>query len=704
MAGKSINDILRQQAVQRQLEQQRRQAQERAQWEQRERARQDYLNRARMFEKVSTFNPSAAAASSAAGGKATTQEISDFPSVSAQSTIITWVDIGDDLWKFVVYNFDSGQLSETHTTDLTGTDWNLSSDYRTVQYKGFTLEFSAKVGFNRRFYFVNAEGTVVGEKSLDTVSSLQTERAISYYGLLSGVRTLYHFDGDNVRTHTFGALGLDINDGSGEDVTKDGSIIVEAPDNNNTYYIARPTGELVNVSPILAGGGDSFKTDYNSDFILKTFTASQIRIVSQEGNQITELDISSFQMTGLDELHLYGENCAAASYGNGVDTQLLVSYDRDSNQFVSLTFSSIYNYNLFYHERTWFDGASSFGKNLNVVSITDIGTDNLGYLCTELNFWYLPKGATAFNNVNLSSIGTFSYISGDEGFTTNRSFSFGENPIFMYAPEGGEIIIAFLQEGGYSTQSTGILAASCSNIWGHNIGEHSFAVFDVGSDRVWQMYGTNSIIEETHTTGSWNWGDNDTRRSLRNGTLAVIDSSVTGNSFIYTTEIGLTAGPTGLGRVYNSIDYGNNTGLAHEYQVISQYIPGEESNQYVEGFYVVSKSGLSNYVQFFGGSASSTYTINDYTISSEIISFRFENSEGKDRYQVYNTSTLAVIYDWDPGQTNTNYYSYDNRFVAEYYDGFTKLQIILVGLSGVEDLLLDTANWSSESNDVVDND
>ena len=66
MAGKSIDDILRQQAAQRQAQIQQQQAKERALNEQRERQRQDYLQRMRMFEALSNISPSAAA--SAAGG------------------------------------------------------------------------------------------------------------------------------------------------------------------------------------------------------------------------------------------------------------------------------------------------------------------------------------------------------------------------------------------------------------------------------------------------------------------------------------------------------------------------------------------------------------------------------------------------------------------------------------------------------------
>ena len=713
--ARSLDDVWRQMQAQQAAQQQQRMAQERALYEQRERQRQEYLQRQRMYE--ASFSPSAAASSAAgagAGGGRLVSQNQDFPSVTAQSTIISYVDTADGLWKFVVYNFTSGQLSQTYTTDLLEVDWNLNADDRTVQYKGFTLDFAANVGNEHRIYFVNAGGTVVGTKILDSDSIAEyTERAIVYRGTLSGVRTVYHFDGDNVRTHTFDAnVSIDVNDGSGDDVTKDGSIVIESPDNNNNYAILRPNGDLIDISQYLVGGSsDSFRTDYNTDFILKVEGTSSIRIVSQEGELVNTFDLTPFDMQNLTESALYGENCAVIWYSRNT-TKLVVSYDGDSNQFVSLTFSTD-SYDVDFHKRSWYNGQSSFGKNLIAASFNGNNTDNIGYVTSYLDLWYLPKGATEFNHIDLNSVGTVSYVHGAVAFTDNRSFSLGENPIFMYAPEGGEIIVGFLEEAGYSTQSTGIMAASCSNIWGHCIGEHSFAVFDVGSNRIWQMYDANSIVDETQTSSSWSWGDASTRSALRNGTLAVIDSLDTSNSFIYTSEIGLMAGPTGLGDIYNYPYYGNNTGLSYEYQVITQFIPGEEGNEYVEGFYVLSKSGLSNYVEFFGGSSTYSYTIESYsgggipgyTIGSDIISFKLVDSVTSFvRYQVYNTNTLALLHDWDTGQSTPNYNSYDNRFVAEYYDNVGNVEFRLVSSLGVEILNLQTTNHNRESNDTVDND
>jgi hypothetical protein len=507
-------------------------------------------------------------------------------------------------------------------------------------------------------------------------------------------------------------------------------MMVEAPDDEN-YYIARPNGDLVDVSQYFNTDAGDFRMDYNTNFIFK-FSDTIINVVSQEGSFLNTFDITTFNVNEnvsnfvneYDDSQFYGENCALSDYTADVDynegsIRLLVSYDGDSNEFVSLTFSEASNVRLIRSRRDWQRPVSSFGKNLVISSYYQSGTDNLGYINTtgEFNMWWLPKGATEFNHIDLTSVGTFSFVLGDgdadgegSGFTANRSFTLGENPIFMYALENSEIIVGFLEEGGFSTQSTGILSASCSNIWGHNIGEHSFAVFDVDytSNRIWQIYDSNSKVAETQTTDNWSWGDGDTRSSLRNGTLAVIDSDDTTNSFIYTTEIGLTAGPTGIGNIYNNLEdkYGINGGISYEYQVITQFIPGEEDNQYVDGFYVLSKSGLSEYVEFFVGglSPSATYSVNSYCIGSEMISFRLQDSDtGYHRYQVYNRSTLELIHDYQYNNSDTNYFPFDNRFYVEYDDNAGNVEIRLVSLSGVQVLNLQTTDFQREANDAEDN-
>lgn len=715
MSGKSLDEIWRKMQAQQAAEHQRKIEQERALYEQRERARQEYLKNIRLNELSSTNLAPSSSSSAGAGGGRLRRVSSDFPEVSAQSYIITWHDIDSDLWKIVVYNYDTGNLSDIYTTDLIGTEWTLNDSWRTVQNKGFTLEFENINTNTYAIYFVNANGTVVGDKRLDNKEDFEyTERASGWLGELDSVSTLYHFDGNNVRTHTFDVdiNSIEIDDGSEDDVTKDGSMVVEAP-NNEKYYIARPNGNLVEITQYMVDVSN-YRLDYNTDFIWARFSENSLSAISQEGVLKNTLNISDYNMTSIETSSLYGDNCAFSLFDNGSDTNLIVSYDGDSNQFVTLTFSYLDNYSIDYTERNWRSPVSSFGKNLVVASYNYVDSNGLSEIVSDLNIWWLPKGASEFNHIDLSSIGTVSFVYGNENLTSNRSFTLGENPLFMYGSEDSELLIGFLTSGGFVTQSTGLLVASCSNVWGHNIGEHSFAVIDVDyqTDRIWQIYDSNSIIAATQTTESWSWGESVYRDSLRNGTLAVIDSgdASASNSFYYTTEVGLVSLPLSDGSVYNNIRYAIDTGISYEYQVIS--VPGVEG---VDGFYLLSKSGLSEYIDFpfVGLSPSTTYGINKCNIGSEIIAFELtEISTSYPRVIVYKTSNLELIYDFDPGNFDYGFYTFDNRFLIEKFIDPTgngdifESEFIFIGVNGIETLNIDIngiGGYDWEPNDAYAN-
>ena len=716
MSGKSLDDIWRKMEAQRAAEHQRRIEQEKALYEQRERARQEYLQRMIINEITSTsLAPSSSSSAGAGGGGGLRRNIQNITGVSAQSYNIIWHDIETDKWSFAVYNYNTGVLSDTYTTDLIGSEWNINNSWRNVHTRGFTMEFQNISDNSYRIYFINADGNVIGIKDLDSREDFQyTERASGYLGELDGVSTLYHFDGDVVNTHTFDvSIGsIEIDDGSEDDVTQDGSMVVEAPDNEK-YYLARPNGDLVEITQYMSDV-TNYILDYNTDFIWARFGEDLLSAISQDGSLKNSLDISSFNITNENFSSLYGENCAVSLFNsNSPDPKLIISYDGDSNQFVTLTFSSDTSYKVDYTERDWKSPVSSFGKNLLVASYNSVDSNSLSEIVSDLNIWWLPKGASQFNHVDLSSVGTVSFVYGNTDETSNRSFSLGENPIFMYGSEESEMIVGFLTSGGFVTQSTGIMIASCSNVWGHNIGEHSFAVIDVDyqSDRIWQIYDSNSIIAATQTTDNWSWGNEDNRESLRNGTLAVIDSGdpSASNSFYYTTEVGLVSLSESLGSIYNSIDYAIGTGISYEYQVIS--IPGVEG---VDGFYLLSKSGLSEYIEFpfVGLSPSTTYEINECNIGSEIISFDLtETGTDYGRLIVYKTSNLELVYDFDPQNSDSNLFSWDNRILIETADwpedgNPETVYWTFIGVNGVETLTINlgSGGYDWTPNDALSND
>ena len=715
MAGKSIDDILRQQMAQRQAQIQAQQAQERAINEQRERQRQEYLERSRMFEALS--NISTAAASAAAGGKVVTQQV-DFPEVIGQSQLVTWKDEVTNTWKIVVYNFTTGVLSDIIDTELIGDDWNNNTGYNHVQNKGFSAIYRNNVDDKYKIYFLNASGTLVGTKDLDTNEDFQyTENAQIFLGNLEEKATVHHFTGDNVRTHIFDmdASDVEVDDGTAEDVAKDGSIIIEAP-NNERFYNARPNGDLVEITDYLLGN-NNFRTDYALDYISTYKNGSiaeyepdgdleyrEIKIISQEGELINQLNYGEGYFSILNQ-NTYGNDCTYWEFNIGDDGEKkIVSYDGDSDQFVTLEFPES-DFLFGRSEEEWDNPYSSIGNNLVVATYDNLGGDSLGYITPYLILHWLPKGASEFitHDVNL---GTVSYIDGTDDFTSYRTFTDGENPLIMFGLTSSEIQIGFLTPTGFLTQSTGIQYASCSNIWGHNIGDKSFAVFDItDGSRVWQIYDENSIIEETTTTDSWEFGYN-SRQAHRNGTLVVLDSGTTSNSFIYTTEIGLTAGPTGIGEVYNRVEYANRTGRSLSEQVIVQYIPGQENNEYVSGFYLLRLSGLSEFVEFpfIGLSPSVYYQVVDnnrnVVIGEDIITFTLVNQDNSyDNVLVYDKSDLSLISELESDSINRRIYS--DRCFIESTDG-NETTLRFIGKQGVETLIINQTSLDYESNDAKD--
>jgi hypothetical protein len=590
MSGKSLNEIWSQMQAQRAAEQQARMAQERALYEQRERARKEYLQKMRMYEKVSLNTTTNAAA---AGGSR--RQIDKISELIQQSFLINWVDFETDEWKIVVYNYDTGTLSDIINTGLvynSGSQWYRDRDDYTVHNKGFTFVLRNDDTLKYKIFFIQPDGRLVDTKDLDTNEDFQyTENAIIYLGSLDGVSTCYHYDGGAyVRTHSFPNVTInliEVDDASNEDVTRDGTILIEAP-NNGTYYLARPNGDLVDVTDYLSVvGTGNIVMDYNMTFITKLNSDnSAFKIVSQEGELVNEFDLTPYPITNSQVL-LYGENsvCLKTTDWPISGNELFLSYDGDTNQFVALTFSSInIDTTTIYSstEKSYYSPRPGSGNHLAVANYNNVTSENLGYIVENLNLWWLPKGSTSFQNYDFAAnFGmTVSFIEGFSQFTGNRLFSKGQNPLVMYsAGIPNDILIGFMTPTGLATQSTGVKYASCSNIWGSYLGENSFAVFDLDSgDRLWQVYDENSIVAETTTTSNWSYGSSFGETVNRKGTLCVIDSDDTTMSFIWTEQVGLQAGPTGLGQIYNQNGFAIRDYESYSEQIITQYITGEEGS------------------------------------------------------------------------------------------------------------------------------
>jgi hypothetical protein len=659
-----------------------------------------------LFENtVLATSTSPAAGAGAGGGGNRTPQSTEFPIITAEHWCVTWADVLTDTWKIVVYNYTSGILSDVIDTGLvydSSNKWYLWSDQRAVSERGHSIVFQNNEDSKFKIVFFNSNGTVIATKDFDTQDDFQyTENAEIFSGILNGVRTVYHFDGANVWTHEFPGVGdIEVDDASDDDVMMDGSVLIEAP-NNEKWFIARPGGSLVEITQDMIGV-NSHRISYNSDFILKIDTDTHIKIISQTGVLKNTFDLTPYLTTSINSSSFYGDNCARILMNSSDGYRLLVSYDSDDNRFVSFTFSNTLNISLDAAEIDWYNPKPSFGKTLIFYSNTSNVGGSVGLDGQDFEIKWLPKGASDFLSHSFGS-GTVSFIDGIGNFTGDRTFSLGENPITMFAYPNEEIQVGFLTSGGFVTQSTGILLGSCSNIWGKPMGEKSFAVFDVGSDRIWQVYGVDSIEAQTTTSNSWEWGSSNTDVH-RNGTLAVLDSAVGSQSFIYTTEIGLTAGPTSLGDIWNDVDSGNRTGISTEYQVITEFMPGGEYSSFVGGFYLLSRSGLSDYQNCFAGlSPSINYTLNQAKIGTDLISLFFlEEGSSNHRVLNYKTSTLELIDDFNPGNNLSNISLYKNRCRIYEQDGLT-YSVRFVGSKGVETIILQANSLNTESNDVNDN-
>lgn len=712
MSGKSLNDIWSRMQAEKAAEQQRRMAQERELYEQKERARQEYLQRNRMYENTYLNTPVASAA--AAGGRVQLPQTNN--ELIQQSFLINWVDADTDEWKLVIYNYDTGVLSDIINTGLvydTGNEWYLDRDDFTVHNKGFTFVLRNSNTSKYKIFFIQPDGRLVDTKDLDTNEDFQyTENAMIYLGELDGVSTCYHYDGGAyVRTHTFPDVDInlvEVDDASNEDVTRDGTILIEAP-NDVSYYLARPNGDLVDVSSYLSVvGSTNMIMDYNMTFITKLNSDySAFKIVSQEGTLANEFDLTPYSVTSAF-VRSYGENSAFLKGFGDTNNEIFLNYDGDSNQFVTLTFSSITNQAIRYSyvEKSYYIPRPGSGNHLIVANYNEVTSDSLGYIAENLNLWWLPKGATTFQNYDFgTNFGmTVSFIEGFGDFTGNRLFSQGKNPIIMYsAGAPNDILIGFMTPTGLATQSTGVQYASCSNIWGGYLGENSFAVFDIDTgDRIWQIYDENSIVEETTTTSNWSWGSS-SEDVNRKGTLCVIDMDDTTLSFIWTEEVGLQAGPTGLGDIYNENTFAIRDYESYSEQIITQYITGQEGFQFVEGFHLLKLSGLSERIMF-PWTETDFYTVNNAHVGKDIIYFSFtEDSSSNTRVVVYKKSDLSLIYDYNPGNNPTDENMYDNRvYVIE--ENLPLVTFKLIGHMGVETVEINATTYGYESNDAEDND
>lgn len=614
--------------------------------------------RDRMLLEVVTTTSTSSSSSVGAGGGGRKRNIKPEPitDVLGQSYLVTWVDSTDDIWRIAVYNYDTNTLNGPILTNLINNndnEWYLYESWKHIQNKGFVITFGNADTNKYKLFFISTLGHIIDTGDLDNNEDFQySENVGIYLGNVDGKGTVYHYTGYSVNKHTFNitASDIEVDDAGYKDTTEDSTIIIEAPNNTN-YFLGRPDGTLLDVTSVLHNS--TYDADYTIDYIPSVnINNYNINILSQNGTLLNTLDTTSYGITYLDNSYVYGDKRTFFDFDTNTD-KLTIVYDRNTNTFCStsrqiygLSPSNSFNTVFSYSKKDWFRPISSDGKTLTIASYIQIEDKYTKAIeCENVSISWLPGDSNEFLTEDLSSLGTIALSFGN-GYYESRTFTTGENPIIFYGATDSIMNVGFLTKNGMITESTGLSYSECTNILGHNIGEYTYALFDMGSERrVWQIYGSSSILHTFETTRFWEYGGNDNGSSI-NGTLAVVDTEEELNSFIFTSETGLTVGVTGIGLIRNDYGHGNRTGLSSGEQVIIKFKESYEANQYVDGFYILDVDGLSDYYKVPDNEL--FYYYGNAQVGKNVVTLLLsESNTYSTRILTFSKSTKACVNDID---------------------------------------------------------
>lgn len=612
---------------------------------------QAWVIRDKMILENTAVSSSAAAGAAGAGGAgggggaggARKRAIPTIEAVTGLSYIVTWVDPDTDTHKFFIFNHSTGTLSTTVDTELindSGNEWVFSKIFA-VQEKGFVIEFQNNTSSASKLYYVNFNGIIIDIKDLDTYREKSvTAHKHTSLGELNGSSYVYNFDGEKVNTYIFTDRPSDQIVISGDsayydwnkgEMSKNGIIVitdlqVDLIEGNETSYLALTDGTLLEVSDLV---GEEKLLDFNNNFISALNAKNNINILSEEGTLLNTYDLTGKGIKNWSS-SAYGENSVYYLLDDGITVEM-VAYDGDLNQFSSFTFSLSESpfRPTYYSKKQWQSPIPSFGTTLTQVSINGgifQSSQGRGYSGTVSNIWWLPKGQSTFLNHSLSDLGPVEFQDLSASSQITITFTEGSNPVVIFSTQSSPLYVGFLTDTGFVTQSTGINrgALAGDGVYGGKVGDYTFAGYNQNNvDITWQIYGGNSILE-TFTTSisveSSYKSNFQLDTSNLNGTLMILDTSENDSpSYVYTTEIGLQEVFLGYGTIYNNTTYGNRTGLASEFQIVTQET--DSTDAFITGFYLLSKSGLSSLKDLTPLLEGDNHTVNSVSIGDSMVSF-----------------------------------------------------------------------------------
>jgi hypothetical protein len=574
MAGRSIEEILRQQAAQRQAQIQAQQARERAVWEQRERARQEYLNRNKMYEKVGVFNPSAA--SSAAGGSIK----NSIPTINGHAEFILFKTSDLNNWQYVILDYLAETISDIKDTGVAKTE---SRSIKLVENTGFIVEFNTKI------LFINDNAEII--ETLDKTNFKDSINRRNYYYVLLNDGTLYQFDGKVVTT--FSGMPIGSQDTSLR-LTKNSLIITTIESNTNqdaSVYIWNPTiglssalwsgvnREGVGLTNRLNGVESNDNTTFFSvaEYNDAADGWKTIHMFGDDGTVLTALDVTSLA----SNLSYAFQTPTFLS-----DNKLEFSVHRSASPASSNYFFNIYDYNT----DTWrksthsktnygeFDGAI-YQNQYDGSQYTSLSNGSFHLL-------YNTNGSTAsaynidlyryidvvwsINGSTFSSYVVNNSGVNNKGIDVNDANRDGLNNNSLYI--GKSIFLPmWLNDSTFrllcltSTQSLNIAVGSTTGlngsqgselIPGWNAGQR-YASFRVGDNfGVWLAYASNDVYKIYNEVGTnvISLTMSTSTRLNYTGDLAVVTNETTGIEYVFTSS-GLSASTYATYSTLNNITH-----------------------------------------------------------------------------------------------------------------------------------------------------
>ena len=330
MAGRSLDDVWRQMQAQRAAEQQQRMAQERALYEQRERQRQEYLQRMRMYEFASpNFSPSSAAAGAGGGGNRQTITTS----VSEES--ILYYNFEDGTFSYFIYNFETKTLTDTKAISLDG-----NPDVYPVTTGGFFLQSLNEEGSN--YYdllFISLNGEVIWQDTTENDSDVDIEnfsRYVAAYYLKDGIWKLEVFN-ENGEQRSFEFQNPIEGGGySYDDVWSGGFVVREDIDNIQKYYIinfSAGTSTLFNEVNINLDDLSVYQYAY-SDKILSVKNGDLWEVFSSNGQPLSSFDT-------LSEFETLSWSDSEFTFLDDNGSFLIFGFDNDTNDYTIILYSGL---------------------------------------------------------------------------------------------------------------------------------------------------------------------------------------------------------------------------------------------------------------------------------------------------------------------------------------------------------------------------